>query len=49
MSAAASAGKGSRYRPVNRRKWEAGWHRIFGARRTPPSTARARVRTHREP
>ena len=49
MSVTASAGKGSRYRPVDRRRWEAGWHRIFGARRTPPSAARARTRTHRGP
>lgn len=27
-----SAGKGSRYRPVDQKKWDRNWERIFGKR-----------------
>jgi len=27
-----NAGKGSRYRPVDRQKWDEGWDRVFGPR-----------------
>lgn len=29
------AGKGDRYRPVNRDKWDEGWERIFGKTEQP--------------
>ena len=29
------AGKGDRYRPVDQRKWDEGWERVFGIRLNP--------------
>jgi len=37
------AGKGPKYRPVNRKAWEAGWERCFGKR------SRSRVTATRGP
>lgn len=33
------AGKGSRYRPVDRRKWDEGWERVFGRKAEPTAEA----------
>jgi len=32
-----SAGKGDKYRPVDRKKWDENWDRIFGKKKKTPN------------